>query len=113
MMNAHIKNEYTRYEYDPKDGLDTFRHLANRVFIRLNVAAMRGELPNMLPMPLVFEDLCKQWPGNSSCREYDGDGHYVWVQHCIYPYCDEYLGVNYPSEFCKTHDNNRTSDASL
>lgn len=27
--------------------------------------------------------------------------HYVKVQHCIV--CNEYLGWNYPSEFCKDH----------
>lgn len=27
----------------------------------------------------------------------------VLIQHCEYPGCDIFLGVNYPSDFCDDH----------
>jgi hypothetical protein len=56
MMNSHIRNGYMEYNGDEKE-LNELRMLANRVFIRLDVAAKRGELPKMLPMPYIYEQL--------------------------------------------------------
>lgn len=38
---------------------------------------------------------------SSTHRESVGGEGYVTIQHC--EVCDEYLGVNYPSEFCDDH----------
>jgi hypothetical protein len=40
---------------------------------------------------------------SSTRREYYGESQYVIVQHCEHEGCDEYLGVNYPSDFCDKH----------
>lgn len=35
---------------------------------------------------------------NSTHSEYMGEGYRVTIQHCVE--CDEYLGVNYPDDYC-------------
>jgi hypothetical protein len=42
---------------------------------------------------------------SSTHAEFVGEGYSVIIQHCEYPDCDMYLGVNYPSEYCPKHRN--------
>lgn len=53
-------------------------------------------------------------PKSSTHSEYAGEGYYVEIQHCEQPLedgtiCDEYLGVNYPSDRCHKHERPRNS----
>ena len=46
---------------------------------------------------------------SSTHLEADDGGHYVTIQHCEVlkkdgTVCDDFLGVNYPTEFCRNHD---------
>lgn len=40
---------------------------------------------------------------SSTHTELVAEGYHIVVQHCEEEGCDAYLGVNYPSEFCKDH----------
>jgi len=47
---------------------------------------------------------------SSTHNELVSEGYYVHIQHCEHrndagEVCNEYLGVNYPSEFCAQHRN--------
>lgn len=60
----------------------------------------------------LYERVCDDLgltPVSSTHFEGTGDGHKVRIQHCDYPRCDVYLGVNYPDAYCDKHKKEHTS----
>jgi hypothetical protein len=109
VTNWHIKNGYATFNVEPNREL---KQLVNRIMAKIETCRVAGENPIILPMPNVFWQMCLERDSRSH-SEYVGEGYSVWVQHCEYPACDKYLGVNYPDLFCTDHREPATSDATL